>query len=235
MKILIAGHEGGASSVIRDALNLAEYDIQLINFDHLTKGINGKQADLFILNFTDFSDSELTRINHILAAIKDITQPVLSFVSENQENLRNILQKSGVSQIIDLPYSHSETRLLVEKLLENVSHSTGGSGIPRQSAITLSEYDFLIQLTRFTAHAGNNLPEIFEFLLDFLYGIPKKSTILLFEIKKMDEGTVIGARTNLSISAGANLRISELFENETLPTNVDLLKNFEDNQKSKHI
>ena len=119
MKIIIAGKDWESTADIKNALNSKDYEIQQMTFNTLkVSPVSPSSAALIILNFSDSNPKDIQKFQTSLSSWSEVSNRIVSFVPNNSPVIRSGLLKSGLDNIMELPFSHSELRLMVDKLLK---------------------------------------------------------------------------------------------------------------------
>lgn len=119
MKIIIAGKDWESSTYIRNAITSDEYQIQQITFNHfINKAIRPTADSLLILHFSSSNLTEIQAIQSFVAEWSPNLSRVISFVPHNRSDLRLDLSKAGFLHVLELPFSQSELRLLMDEILK---------------------------------------------------------------------------------------------------------------------
>lgn len=124
MKIIIAGKDWESSTYIRNAITSDEYQIQQITFNHfVNKAITPTPDSLLILNFSSSNLNDVQALQSFVAEWSPDLSRVISFIPPHRPDLRLDLAKAGLLHILELPFSQSELRLLIDEIIkENKSH-----------------------------------------------------------------------------------------------------------------
>lgn len=126
MKIIIAGKDWESSTYIRNAIKSDEHQIQQITFNHfVSKAITPTADSLLILNFSSSNLNDVQALQPFVAEWASDFNRVISFIPHHRPDLRLDLTKAGLIHILELPFSQSELRLLINEILkENRSHAS---------------------------------------------------------------------------------------------------------------
>ncbi|OGB61802.1 MAG: hypothetical protein A2Y94_05140 [Caldithrix sp. RBG_13_44_9] len=179
MKIVIAGKDWESSADIRNALSGEDYEIQQLTFDTLKVNIvHPSSAALLILNFSDSNQKDLQKFQPVLSSWAKDLDRVISFIPYNSPGIRSGLLKSGLDQILELPFSHSELRLVVENFLKKNAQPPGKTkDLPRAESL-----DGYFQIFDTIINNKMNLAAVNNWVLKYYNTQVKIPHIYFFEV-----------------------------------------------------
>ncbi|UCF63393.1 MAG: hypothetical protein JSW33_12630 [bacterium] len=212
MKILIVGEDRESSDFLRDALRSLDVEIQLLSLDILRKNNFGnKDIDLVILNLADLKPENQQHLSEILEKIGKTDFPAISFINQNLSKLRSQLLNAGILQVLDLPYSHRETRSIIEKILIDPKTAGGTENPDRRELQQNSNEIFLRQLTKKLSQTQSNLDDAVGLILEYFKQIQNFEHILFFEIINPNEAVLKEYHSSSWLEKNIKIETKNLF------------------------
>ena len=203
MKIIIAGKDWDSSADIRNALSGKDYEIQQLTFDSLKiNTLHPSSGALLIFNFSDLNQKDLQKYQQIFHNwTKDVNR-IISLVPANSPGIRSGLVKSGLNQILEYPFSHSELRLMVDNLIRKNIQLSGKTSDPSRT----ESLDGYFQILDTILTNKLNLAAVNDWVLKYYHSQWKIPHIYFFEVINDTEAVL---RSWISENwTGENLKIN---------------------------
>jgi len=212
MKILIVGEDRESSDFLRDALRSLDLEIQLLSLNILRKNnFSDIDIDLLILNLTELRPENQRHLPEILKKIENTDFPAISFISQTSSQLRTELLNAGILQVLDLPYSHRETRSIIEKILMNPKTISGSESQVSGGSSLSSHEVFIRQLTEKLSQSQTNLDDSVESVLGYFKQFHNFEHILFFEIINPTEAVLKKYHSSSWLEKNIKIETNNLF------------------------
>ena len=235
MKILIVGEDRESSDFLRDALRLLDLEIHLLSLELLQKNaLEDLDVDLLILNLTEINPENKDGLSEILKNLKNLELPVISFINQSHSLLRSRLLHSGILQVLDLPYSHTEVRSIIEKILVSPDKEKISGNFSAVNIKTKSNEDFLRELTDTLSQPQTNLDEAVELVLNYFAQSKNFTHIFFFEIINPAEAILKKYISPIWLEMNVKITLSNLLSSSVEKNDLHVFENLNP-QDANHV
>ena len=222
-KILIVGEDRESSDFLRDSLRSLDLEIQLLSLETFRKNdFDEINVDLLILNLTSPDLGIQKNLSDILKKIENTDIPAISFINHSLSSLRPRLLNAGILQVLELPYSHQETRSIVEKILNTSQSKTESDSFQADGSPFMRDEEFIRKFTEYLSLSQSNLDDAIQSVLEHFKKFQNLEHILFFEVINPAEAVLQKYYSSSWLEKNIKVNIHSLFPKSDKDKNEDI-------------